>query len=369
MATYGNTLVGTGNQNIGSQVVRNNNGTFPENGTCTSLTGTFNTINGTTRRVLMFLLDSSDNLIGVTNLSTQTSTGDIEITLDLVTPVALVLGEVYKHGAWGEDSVCRIKRETVTDAAQFSAAGTFPTVDDPFVTDGNLARDLSLYLNYTPASASPTVTGPADIVDLTPVVLAVTNGAVITTAGFKSGAYKVTNTIDAQTATTLDITPDLGTPTPTTPVASMPTTPDVVAAGTTPYVLKSWVNDGTNPDGEFTLTSLSAGDNTTCVQVMIATSNVTEGESLLAPSIWPTPEDDFQYYGPTVKDGVTITYNADGTVSAVPANQVTVPLVGWSKATGLRSLASVTITGTVITPGNLSIKSGIKFSIKRSILQ
>jgi len=243
-------------------------------------------------------------------------------------------------------------------------SGTTLDIDPALVSTFGYVNGFKIII--TAAASGPTVTGPTTITDGVAVQFTGTDLDTATTAGFQSGTDIVTNTIDAQTATTLDITPDLGTPTSSTPVASMPVTPDVTAAGITPYVLESWADDGSNK-GTFTLTTLSAGANTTTCQGMIATSNTTEGESLLAASILPTMEDDYQWTGPSTQSGVTITYNADGTVSTSPANQITVDIIGFSPATGQRSLARVTITGTVIGAG-LSIKSVIKKSVRRSIL-
>lgn len=102
------------------------------------------------------------------------------------------------------------------------------------------------------------------------------------------------------------------------------------------------------------------------VQIMAATTNTTEGESLGAPSI-SIVEDNDQFYVPLVVDTVSITVNSDLTITTNKDQTLTFKLIKRSKSTGIWSTKNITLleTGAVGSPTTtykLSICLGISLS-------
>ncbi|MDB4261579.1 hypothetical protein N9878_01795, partial [bacterium] len=161
--------------------------------------------------------------------------------------------------------------------------------------------------------------------------------------------FSVTQTIDSQTATTLNYSADSGVNdcAPGVPVSGVPLAPTVSAVGVTPYVVAQEADDGTT---KATLSITLNGEAThDTVQVMIATSNTTIGVSVLATNIIAV-EDDMQYYAPKAANGMNITWNADGTFTT-DANQTEVITVAYlSPTTKQWGCISLTITQTTIGP-------------------
>jgi hypothetical protein len=203
---------------------------------------------------------------------------------------------------------------------------------------------------FTVVATGPTLTGP----DTTTVdavrVAAGTDLDTATTAGLKvESSYSLSLTIDAQTATTLTQTDDIGTPTLGSPVDSLPVTADTSAAGATAWQIQQWVDDGTNPEVQRNIT-LAGLAGTKTVQYLTTgddAANTTIGESFVGTNIIAVENDMTMTYQ-EVTDTVTLTVNADGTFTTDKDQTIVVDLLFWAPSNGESSLARVTIRGSAI---------------------
>lgn len=165
MATWGRTTAGASKDNTGTPRQRRDASAFPENGTLTSISGWMDNINPTTQQCIFVLYDGSNNVVAITEQYAGAITGSTTtlITLNILSgTTALVSGNNYRIGVWGENNASRICFDAGGSGAYANSAGTYPTPDDPFVDGGTFARDYSLYLNYTPAVVGPAITSTTD---------------------------------------------------------------------------------------------------------------------------------------------------------------------------------------------------------------
>ncbi len=87
------------------------------------------------------------------------------------------------------------------------------------------------------------------------------------------------------------------------------------------------------------------------VQIMAATSNVTDGESVLAPIVLnQAPEDNMQFYAPKSVNGMNITWNADGTFTTDADQTETIRVYFFSPAAGEWGATDLTISQSSVTP-------------------
>ena len=158
MAVYGKTTLGVSRQNLGEAAVRRNPVVFPENGTLDSISAWVDNFDASTWRVLFLVYDSAGNLVAVSEPSTTSSSPAVNLTLPVLGSIALVAGETYWIGAWGENSGTRIYWDdgVAGDGAFADGAAVWPTAPDPFVLDFEIARDYSIAINYTPSAAVTT---------------------------------------------------------------------------------------------------------------------------------------------------------------------------------------------------------------------
>ena len=218
-------------------------------------------------------------------------------------------------------------------------------------TLSGLATDGSQWVLL--AASSPTITGPDTTTEGAVTVQAGTLLDTVVTQSLVSGSYSIAQTIDSATAGTLTYNAESGVNqcTPSTPVSGVPLEPTITAAGITPYVVQQKSDDGINPPATRNI-ALNPEATHEVVQAMIATSNVTEGESLFAPSIIDV-EDGMQVYAPKVVNDVNVTYAADGTFTVDKDKSISIPIVYWSKDTGQWSCMALQLLatdGAVLTP-------------------
>ena len=206
----------------------------------------------------------------------------------------------------------------------------------------------------TLAASGPTLTGPDTTTEGDPAQITGTGlaSAVVVAVQTKDLMYGSIQTIDSQTATAIDIL-DMQSMVlsamPGVPVAGIPLEADTLAAGATPWPLEWFVFDGVD-SGTRDLTFNSEATHTV-VQAMLATSNVTDGDSVLAPIILnQAPEDDMQYYAPKSVNGMNITWNADGTFTTDADQTEVIRVYFWSPASGEWGATDLTITQTGIGP-------------------
>ena len=157
----------------------------------------------------------------------------------------------------------------------------------------------------------PTLTGPAsaqedDAINAVGTGLTSATLDLITTVG---GHVAPQTTTGVPTDTLWPYTVDPKTGVPFSVV-------DIQAAGVTLWVTEQRATDGTSATNVMTI---AAKTNETVIQGMIATSNTTPGESIFATNILAM-QDNLQANAPTLVDGVTITWFADGTFT-VDINQ------------------------------------------------
>lgn len=162
------------------------------------------------------------------------------------------------------------------------------------------------------APTGPTLTGPAsaqegDAINAIGTGLAgPTDIDLVTTVGGHVGA-QVTTGVPTDTMWPYTVNPKTGVPFSVVPIQ---------AAGVTLWVTEQRATDGTSATNVMTI---AAAANETVIQGMIATSNTTPGESIFGTNILAM-EDNLQANPPTLVDGVTITWFADGTFT-VDMNQ------------------------------------------------
>jgi hypothetical protein len=254
----------------------------------------------------------------------------------------------------------------------FNTGDRVPSVafetNPPAAGDAYTASVWDTVINYSVSVSGPTLTGP----DTTTVgderEAAGTNLDTVTTAGLKvESSYSLSLTIDAQTATTLTQTDDIGTPTLGSPVDSLPVTADTLAAGTTVWQIQQWVDDGTNPEVQRNIT-LAGVAGTKTVQFLTTgddAANTTIGESFVGTDIIAV-EDDMTMTYQEVTDTVTLTVNADGTFTTDKDQTIALDLTFWSPSTGEASLARVTILGSAIL-GTSGLTRALTRNLTRSL--
>lgn len=203
----------------------------------------------------------------------------------------------------------------------------------------------------TDAVAAPTISGPASTTEGAATVETGTLLNTVTTQSFITtvGGFSINQTIDAQTATTLDYDAESGVNNcvPGSPANGVPMEPTLVAAGITAYQLQQKADDGATPaTANIVLNGEATHDN---VQVMIATSNTTPGESVLGTNIIIV-EDDMQYYAPKAVNGMNITWANDGTFTTDADQTEVITVAYFSPANGTWGCITLTITQTSVGP-------------------
>ena len=243
---------------------------------------------------------------------------------------------------------------TITKIEYKNTGGTvlhsydFTSVSNETITD-NVGTVDAHVVGFTFAGG-PTITGPNSTTEGAVTVQTGTLQDTIVTQSLISGSYSIEQTIDAQTATTLNYVAESGVNqcTPSAPVSGVPLASTISAAGITPYVVQQKADDGTNPPATRNIT-LNPEATHNVVQTMIAAANTTPGESFFGTNIL-TVEDNHQLRLPKVVDTVTITVAADGTFTTDKDQTISFNVEYFAPSTGEWYPVAVTVKDTSITP-------------------
>jgi len=278
----------------------------------------------------------------------------------------LTNGDSYTIEAAGHASnAARDTNFTIGSTTLYDNAGTgIPAAPISFsgtvsgtTLDIDLARVNTFgYVNgykiiITPAAAGPTITGPASTTEQAATVQAGTLQNTITVQSLISGTFRIAQTIDSATATTLNYVAESGANdcVPATPVSGVPMAATISAAGVTPYQIQQEADDGVNPVATFNIT-LNGEATHEVIQTMIAVANTTPGESIFGTDLIVV-EDDMQAYVVKAANGMNITWADDGTFTTDADQTETINVVYFSAATGQWSCLALTIKDTSIVGG------------------
>ena len=252
-----------------------------------------------------------------------------------------------------------------------SASTPLPS-GNPCIYFGNTAGGFSKVDDFTSGAApsGPTITGPDTVTE--------GSATAVTGTGFDSVvsfALQTSSLLYGLVQTTWSNSDDSnGSFTPNSgyddasagsPSAGLPMTPTITAAGVTVEQVQTAAFDGASTgarDVDFDPPATHE-----VIQGMIATSNVTDGESIWASSIFTGGmQDNAQARVPKQVDGVNLTWSADGTVVADTDQTITFPMGLFSPANGEWGVVSVTVTESSIDPvigGTIGTGIGIGIGI------
>jgi hypothetical protein len=239
---------------------------------------------------------------------------------------------------------------TRTDASPLTAAN-----DGLFLNNGSRADAVNFDDWASTFATGQTLTGPDSTTDGTATQATGTGLDTVTTFSLISGTYEIEQTIDGQTATTLDYVANSGVNdcVPGTPVSGVPLEATITAPGITPYVVQQKVDDGVNPPTTRNIT-LNAPATHDVIQTMIASANTIDDQSIFGAS-WIDVEDNMQAYVPKVVDGVNFTWAADGTFTTDQDKTVNVRVAYLAPSTLQYGCIDFTIQGsTIISSGMIT---------------